>query len=297
MQKCEIPEPGTLYVVATPIGNLEDMTFRAVRILKTVDLIAAEDTRHTRKLLSHYEIRTKLVSYYREKERERASELMEQLKAGLSVALVSDAGTPAISDPGAILVSMAHEDGITVCPIPGPSALATAISVAGLEDGTFLFLGFAPSKSGQRRKFLRSLISCDHPVVLYESPHRIRALLSEALQEMGDRQAFWGRELTKAHEELNKGTLGKLLSRASDKVNRGESVLILFPEKVTPTSSDDIEDLLIWYRDNADLSLKDVCRRLSADLGLSRSDIYRKALEIWKDTDVDNPTRTKPPRG
>ncbi len=293
MQKCDIPEPGTLYVVATPIGNLEDMTFRAIRILKRVELIAAEDTRHTRKLLSHYEIHTKLVSYYREKEREKASELIEQLKAGLSVALVSDAGTPGISDPGAILVSMAHEAGITVCPIPGPSALATAISAAGLEDGTFLFLGFAPSKSGQRRKFLRSLVSCEHPVVLYESPHRIRALLFEALQELGDRQAFWGRELTKSHEELNKGTLGKLYSRASDKVIRGESVLIIFPERVEPTESDDIDDLLIWYRDNAGLSLKDVCRRLSADLGLSRSDIYRKALEIWKDRDVDKQNKAK----
>jgi 16S rRNA (cytidine1402-2'-O)-methyltransferase len=288
MKKSMTPKTGTLYVVATPIGNLEDMTLRAIRVLKEVDLIAAEDTRHTKKLLNHYEIRTKLISYYREKEHERAGELIDKLRTGTTIALVSDAGTPGISDPGAILVNMAREKGITVCPIPGSSALTTAVSAAGLDGGTFLFLGFPPSKSGQRRTFLHNLASCEHPVILYESPRRIRSLLSEALAELGDRQAFWGRELTKAHEDLHKDSLQELLSLASGQVNRGETVLIIFPEKAQQPTGEDVEELLHWYRDHSGLSLKDTCRRLASDLGLSRSDVYRKALDIWQDKDNDD---------
>ncbi len=282
MQKTEPPGTGTLYVVATPIGNLEDMTFRAVRILKEVDLIAAEDTRHTRKLLNHYDIRTKLISYYREKEQERSDELIERLRAGIILALVSDAGTPGICDPGAILVNRAHAAGIPVIPIPGPSALTTTISCAGIEGGTFLFLGFPPARSGQRHKFLQSIATCDHPVVLYESPRRIQALLSDALEVLGDRQAFWGRELTKAHEELHKESLRDLLAGASDRICRGETVLVIFPEQAVPATGERIEDLLLWYRDHSELSLKDACRRLASDLGLSRSEVYRKALDIWQ---------------
>jgi 16S rRNA (cytidine1402-2'-O)-methyltransferase len=275
--------PGTLYIVATPIGNLEDMTFRAVRILKEVDLIAAEDTRHTRKLLKHYDIQTKLISYYREKEQERAAELITQLQEGKNIALVSDAGTPGISDPGAILVNLAWQANITVCPIPGSSAQAAAISVAGLDGGTFLFLGFPPAKPGQRRTFLKKLRLSEHPVILYESPRRIRSLLSDAIEEFGDRQAFWGREITKAHEELHKKSLKELLSVASDQVNRGETVLIIFPEKKQQAKGENINELLIWYRDHSELSLKDVSKRLASDLGLSRSEVYRQALVIWQD--------------
>ena len=176
MNPPERHSPGILYVVATPIGNLEDITFRAVRVLKEVDLIAAEDTRHTKKLLNHFNIQTQLISYYREKEKERAGELLDHLHAGMHIALVSDAGTPGISDPGEVLVTLAREAAITVTPIPGPSALTTAISVAGLNCGSFLFLGFPPSRSGQRRKFLSAVTNCQYPVVLYESPHRIQEI-------------------------------------------------------------------------------------------------------------------------
>jgi 16S rRNA (cytidine1402-2'-O)-methyltransferase len=285
MKQTKRPAAGTLYIVATPIGNLEDITFRAVRILKEVDLIAAEDTRHTKKLLNHYTIQTRLISYYREKEKERAGELIEHLQAGMHIALVSDAGTPGISDPGAILVGLAREAGITVIPIPGPSALTTAISSAGLDCGSFLFLGFPPSRSGQRRKFLRSFSGCDYPVVLYESPHRIQALLADTLDVLGDRPAFWARELTKIHEDLHKGKLSELSAKASCQVNRGESVLIISPDTKEQITGNTVEDLLYWYRDHSGLTMKDACRRLASDLGLSRSQIYQKALIIWQGTE------------
>jgi 16S rRNA (cytidine1402-2'-O)-methyltransferase len=279
---------GTLYIVATPIGNLEDITFRAVRILKEVDLIAAEDTRHTKKLLNHFDIQTKLISYYREKEKERAGELIEHLQAGMHIALVSDAGTPGISDPGAILVALAREANITISPIPGPSALTTAVSAAGLDYGSFLFLGFPPSRSGQRRKFLSTFAGSDHPVVLYESPHRIQALLADAQEMLGDRQAFWARELTKIHEDLRKGKLSELLAKANTQISRGESVLIISPDKPEQVTKDTVEELLVWYRDHSGLSLKDACRHLASDLGLSRSQVYQKALSIWQEASSDD---------
>jgi 16S rRNA (cytidine1402-2'-O)-methyltransferase len=290
MKKAARPGTGTLYVVATPIGNLEDITFRAVRILKEVDLIAAEDTRHTMRLLNHFDIQTKLISYYREKEMERAGELVERLQSGVNIALVSDAGTPGISDPGVILVNKAREADITIVPVPGASALTTAISGSGFDCSSFLFLGFSPSRSGQRRKFLSSLTNSEYPVILYESPHRIQAFLADALNVLGDRLVFWGRELTKAHEDLQKGRLSELLARASGQVNRGESVLIISPEKQEQATGDTVEELLLWYRDHSGLTLKDACRRLASDLGLSRSQVYRKALSIWQETDDgDNP--------
>ena len=284
MNTTERPGTGTLYIVATPIGNLEDITFRAVRILKEVDLIAAEDTRHTKKLLIHFDIQTKLISYYREKEKERAGELIARLQAGMHIALVSDAGTPGISDPGAILVALAREADITITPIPGPSALTTAVSAAGLDCGSFLFLGFSPSRSGQRRKFLSAFAGSEYPVVLYESPHRIQALLADALEMLGDRQAFWARELTKIHEDLRKGRLSELLADSNARISRGESVLIISPDSPEQVTTDTVEGLLVWYRDHSGLSLKDACRHLASDLGLSRSQVYQKALGIWQET-------------
>lgn len=273
---------GTLYIVATPIGNLEDITLRALRVLKTVNLIAAEDTRHTRKLLNHYSISTQLISYYREKEQERGTVLIERLQAGDSVALVSDAGTPAISDPGAVVVQMAHAAGITVCPIPGASAMTAAVSCAGFTESGFLFLGFPPSKSSQRRKLLASLIHSEYPVVFYEAPRRIAAFLAEALEILGNRPALWARELTKTFEDLQKNTLSALLDQCSGENSRGEFVLVIGPASQDQSSNgENLDELLEWYRDHSGLSLKDACRKLAADLGLSRSQIYQRALAIW----------------
>ena len=272
---------GTLYIVPTPIGNLEDITLRAIRILREVDLIGAEDTRHTKKLLNHLGISTPLISYYREKEVQRGAEIIDILKTGKSVALVSDAGTPAISDPGSVLVGLAHDNGIKIVPLPGPSALTTALSATGFDYTGFLFLGFPPSKKGQRHKFLRSLTNCDYPIVIYESPHRVSALLADALDIFGNRQTFWARELTKRFEELQRADLLTLYEKGISGKNRGEFVLIICPGEKEAVDGDTIEELITWYRDNAELSLKDVSKRIASDLGISRSQVYQKALELW----------------
>ena len=272
---------GILYIVATPIGNLEDITLRAMRTLKEVDLIAAEDTRHTKKLLNHLDIRTPLMSYYREKEQERGAVLIDRLQNGENVALVSDAGTPAISDPGAILVQLAHEAGIKVVPIPGASALSAAVCCSGFHEGSFLFLGFPPTKSSQRKKLLTSLIHSEYPVVFYEAPRRVADFLKEALDILGNRQALWARELTKTFEEIYKGSLSELLEQCRDENSRGEFVIIIGPGNREEAAGENLEELLIWYRDHSELSMKDACRKLAKDLGLSRSQIYQQALEIW----------------
>ena len=280
---------GILYVVATPIGNLEDITLRALRILKEVDLIAAEDTRHTKQLLNHFDIHTPLISYYREKEAERSEELVQKLLAGETIALVSDAGTPGISDPGAVLVKKAREAGVTIVPLPGPSALTAALSAAGIVDGTFLFLGFPPAKKGQRQKLLSAFVETPWALVFYESPHRIDALLADVLAVLGDRQAFWARELSKLYEDLQAGSISQLLALATGKKNRGEFVLIIQPGSGRQEATgENVEEILLWYKENTELSLKDVSRQIAKDLGLSRSDIYQKALEVWAVTNEES---------
>jgi 16S rRNA (cytidine1402-2'-O)-methyltransferase len=272
---------GTLYIVATPIGNLEDITLRALRILKEVDLIAAEDTRHTRNLLNHFGITTPLISYYREKEAERSEEILLRLQEGKNVALVSDAGTPAISDPGAVVVRQAHDLGLRVVPLPGASALTAALSASGITSAGFLFLGFLPAKAGQRRKAFAALAASEYPVVLYESPHRIDDFLADALEILGERQAFWARELTKSFEDLQSGTLSDLLAKSNEGRNRGEFVVVICPGRKKEVQGQTLEELILWYRDNSELSLKDVSRQLASDLGISRSQIYQQALALW----------------
>lgn len=276
-------KPGTLYIVPTPIGNLEDITLRCLRTLKEVDLIAAEDTRHTKRLLNHFGIATPLISYYREKEMERSEEILRRLQEGQNIALVSDAGTPGISDPGAIVVQLLHENGLNVVPLPGPSALTTALSGSGMTSAGFLFLGFLPSKKGQRRKLLTSLAASEYPIVLYESPHRIDALLHDALTLFGERRCYWARELTKNFEDLQHGTLSNLLAKSREGRNRGEFVVIIWPGMQEEVQGQTVEELLVWYRDNSEFSLKDVSRRLADDLGLSRSQIYQQALGLWQE--------------
>ena len=282
-----IATPGTLFVVATPIGNLEDITLRALRILREVDLIAAEDTRHTRKLLSHFDIHTPLISYYKEKEASRAQEIVVRLLSGAQVALVSDAGTPGISDPGGILVQSAQAHGISVVPVPGVSALATLLSVAGLTEPSHLFLGFLPAKGTERRKLLRGLKNDVHPLVFYESPRRIIACLGDCLAELGDRRAVIGRELTKVHEEIGSGELAQLLAgyKAKEAI-KGEFVVLV--EGVRASASqrpDNLEDLLRWYRGQDGVSLKDAVANIAKDLDLSRSEVYQKALAVWKEAE------------
>ncbi|MFU8819574.1 MAG: 16S rRNA (cytidine(1402)-2'-O)-methyltransferase [Desulfurivibrio sp.] len=282
---------GTLYVVATPIGNLEDITLRALRILKEVDLIAAEDTRHTRKLLNHFQINTPCRSYYREREAQRTEELLTRLAAGASVALVSDAGTPGIADPGALLVNRAREAGFTVVPIPGPSALTTLLSVAGQTEAAHLFLGFLPARAAQRRRLLQSLRSEARPLIFYESPRRLLKSMADCLAVLGERRALVGRELTKIHEEFQAGDLAALLAELGRRPSlKGEFVVLLAGHDQTESrpacgedgQRDNIEELAAWYRDQAGLSLKDAARRIAVDLDRPRSEVYRRLLDCWE---------------
>lgn len=272
---------GVLYIVPTPIGNLEDMSFRAVRILKEVDLICAEDTRHSKKLLNHFGIGTRLFSYYREKEQAKSEHILTILTEGKSVALISDAGTPAISDPGAILVKKAHDAGIPVVPLPGPSAATTALSASGFQENGFLFLGFPPVKKGQRTKFIESFSNSNHPVVLYESPRRITELLTSCIEILGKRDGLLARELSKSFEQLTRGTLTELLEASKSKT-KGEFVLIIGPGQKEGVTADTLLELLFWYRDNSELSVKDVSRKLADDLGESKSKIYQLAVSVWQ---------------
>lgn len=194
--------PGTLYVVATPIGNLEDVTLRALRVLREVSLIAAEDTRRTARLLQHYSISTRTTSLHEHNERTKTASLISRLTSGESIALVSDAGTPVISDPGAHLVAEAHRAGLPVEPIPGPNAAVAALSASGLADESFLFAGFPPSRSKARQQWLAELATEPHTLILYEAPHRIRLTLQDMLQAFGDRVVALARELTKVHSQL-----------------------------------------------------------------------------------------------
>lgn len=224
---------GTLYIVATPIGNLEDITHRALRVLSEVDVIAAEDTRHTRKLLTHYEISQQLVSCHRHNEAQRSAELVQRLSQGHDVALVSDAGTPGIADPGARLVEQAVAAGVTVVPIPGPCAMAAMLSVAGRMGVPVTFLGFLPEKKGKRRRALEHVCASDGAMVCYVARWDVAKYLAECADVFGpERKACLGRELTKRYEEISRGTLADLAQSAAEQERKGEFVLMIAGAKL-----------------------------------------------------------------
>jgi len=278
------PAPsGCLYVVATPIGHLGDLSHRAIETLTTVDIIACEDTRHTKNLCRHLNITTPLVSYYREKEQEKAVQLLALLLDGKRIALVSDAGTPAISDPGAVLVQKAREAGIEIVAVAGPSALAAALSVAGRTETPFFFGGFLPANKSDRRKFLRTVAPLPFTLVFYESPHRIGAALADLELCLGNRPAQLFRELTKIHEDCLEDSLAGLHERVKNGV-KGELVLII--QGAAPISvekPENLDELLHWHRHELGSSLKDAVASIAADLGLPRSQVYKLALSIWQD--------------
>src|SRR5258705_6243301 len=217
------------YISATPIGNLEDITLRALRILKEVDQIACEDTRHTQKLLSHYNIQKPLVSYHEHNELTRAPELVVAMEEGAQVALVSDAGVPLVSDPGYRLVTLSLRHHLPVIPIPGPSALLAALSASGLPNEEFLFAGFLPARSGDRRRALERPRLEDRTIIFYEAPHRIPETLIDAHEILVDRPAWLAREVTKIHEEFRRGSLVELAASLADKPARGEITLLIGP--------------------------------------------------------------------
>jgi 16S rRNA (cytidine1402-2'-O)-methyltransferase len=266
---------GILYIVATPIGNLEDITLRALRILREADLIACEDTRQTRKLLDHFNIVKPAVSYHEHNEQVRSDELVRELESGKTVALVSDAGTPLIADPGYRLVQKARERGIAVTPVPGPSALVTALSACGLPTDSVAFLGFLPAKSGQRRKALVAANTLDMTLVFYETPHRILEALSDLEQVMADPPVVVARELTKLHEEWLSGKASevrsKLLAREAVK---GEFVILVGRREALVDESISIDqeiDELI----EAGMGRMDAVKQVARRRGLSKREVYK----------------------
>ena len=273
---------GTLYVVATPIGNLEDITLRAIRILREVRLIAAEDTRRTRILLAKYGILTPLTSLYDQNEAKKSGLLIARLFKGEDVAYVSDAGTPGISDPGYILVREAVSLGIRVTPIPGASALIAALSVSGLPMDSFLFLGFLPSKSTRRRQLLTSLREEKRTLIFYESPHRLLASMGDIAALLGDREVVVSREMTKVYEEFLRGPAGDVLNRLGNGTIRGEVTLIVAGRsgEVPECSDAEITRLCEQLRREGgeEPSQRDLAERIAKETGVSRRRIYRLLL-------------------
>jgi 16S rRNA (cytidine1402-2'-O)-methyltransferase len=277
--------PGTLYLVATPIGNLADITHRAVQILNDVELIACEDTRHTHKLLNHYGITTKTISYHEHNEQQRAAELIERLKQGTSIAVVSDAGTPSISDPGYRLVRAAIENEIPVVPIPGPSALVAALIAAGLPTDEFFFAGFLPSRANARRARLNELRSVPGTLIFYEAPHRLAATLKDAYEILGEREAVVARELTKLHEEIRRGRLSQLTTDYAEKTDlRGEIVVLIDRNMLdaAPSESQSIAALIDQFEQEG-LDHRAALKKAARELGLSRAEAYRKLLSERSD--------------
>lgn len=271
---------GILYVVATPIGNLEDMTYRAVRVLQEAALIAAEDTRHSRKLLDHYAIKTALISYHEHNEAARAEQLLKRLQQGESLALISDAGTPCIADPGYRLVSRCRTAGVQVVAVPGPSALVAALSIAGLPTDAFRFVGFLPSKSHGRRQLLEQFVDERQTIACYETPHRLQAALQDVVAVCGaDRQLSVARELTKRHEELFAGTAAEALEYFSADRIRGELVLLLGPAPQRQPEGT-VGDSLLRLHAETDLSWKQIVKQVAKEFGLPGSDVYKESLAL-----------------
>lgn len=272
--------PGTLYLVATPIGNLQDMSLRAIEVLRQVDVIACEDTRHSRKLLNHFSISNKLVSYHEHNEVDRAGELMSMIEAGKSVAVISDAGTPGISDPGFLLVQRAREAGAAVVPIPGPVAFVCAAIASGLPTDSIYFGGFLPSKQGERRRRLAEVADIPATLVFYEAPHRLLRSLADCLEVLGDRKATVARELTKLHEEISSGTLSEIAAKFAGKTVKGEIVLVIErkSDDSHPLAAGDPE-LSIEQRiaglEAAGHSPKAALKQAAKEFGLSKSEAYR----------------------
>ena len=275
--------PGTLYLVATPIGNLADITHRALQILSTVDLIACEDTRHTRKLLNHYDITTKTISYHEHNEQQRAAQLIELLKQGSNIAVVSDAGTPSISDPGFRLVRAAIENDVTIVPVPGPSALVSALIAAGLPTDEFFFAGFLPAKSNARRARLSQLQSVPGTLIFYEAPHRLAATLSDAHEILGEREAVVARELTKLHEEIRRGLLSELSSHYENEEARGEIVVLIDRNVIGQTTNNTSSIAALVDRfEQEGMDHRSALKKAARELGLSRAEAYRRLISERK---------------
>jgi len=270
--------PGILYIVATPIGNLEDITLRALRVLKEVDVVAAEDTRHTQILLSRHDIHTPLTSYHEHNEQTKAQELVTRLARGQNVALVSDAGTPAISDPGFRLVVQAIRAGVRIIPIPGASALTAVLSASGLPTDRFVFEGFLPAKKSQRREKLQTLRDETRTLIFYEAPHRLKEALDDIHQLLGNREAVLAREVSKIHEEFLRGPVSELVRALGSGEMRGEVTLIISGSSGAPRVNEDRLKAEIGELKGRGLRVKEIAEVLGEKFGYPKKEIYRLAL-------------------
>jgi len=272
---------GCLYLVATPIGNLEDITLRAIRILKEADIIACEDTRQTQKLLHHYGIRKEMVSYHEHNELTRSPELAIELEQGAKIALVSDAGTPGISDPGHRLVTLCLRHHIPVVPIPGPSALVAALAASGLPTDEFLFVGFLPPRAGARRKALDALKAESRTLIFYEAPHRVVETLADATEILGPRPAVIAREVTKIHEEFLRGPLTELLESARKRAPRGEITLLIGPGDPQAQKVDisvPLKQRVEQLEAEGGIDRKAALKQAARERGLGKREAYRQLL-------------------
>ena len=269
---------GLLYLVATPIGNLEDITYRAVRVLREADLIACEDTRHTRTLLDHYDIRTPTISYHEHNEVERAGELAERLRAGAAIALVSDAGMPLVSDPGYRLVRAAIESGVPVQPVPGPSAALAALAASGLPTETFRFCGFLPSKPGQRAKALEALAEEHATLIFYEAPHRILEALEAIEKALGPRPVVVARELTKIHEEFLRGTAAQIRAQLAERDAVKGEMTVLVGRAAAPAPDDTPVDEAVDALLRAGTPRMDAIKQVARRRGMSKREVYEMLL-------------------
>lgn len=266
--------PGTLYVVSTPIGNLEDITHRAIRVLGEVRVIACEDTRHTRHLLDHFGIRTPTISYHEHNEQARAAELIERLLAGDDVALVSDAGTPLVSDPGFRVVRGAVEAGVRVVPVPGASAILSGLAASGLPTDAFYFGGFLPAKAGQRRRTLESVAKLECTIVFYEAPHRVLESLAEIREVLGDREIAVSRELTKLHEETLRGVVSEVQAELAERpAIKGEITLVIARAPEAPADERPLEDAVAELV-AAGAAPMDAVKQVARARGLGKREVY-----------------------
>jgi len=286
---------GCLYLVGTPIGNLEDITLRALRILKEADQIACEDTRHTQKLLTHYDVHKSLVSYHEHNEITRAPELVVAMEAGAKIALVSDAGMPLVSDPGHRLVTLCVRHRIPVIPIPGPSALLAALSASGLPNEEFLFVGFLPNRSGERRRALERLRIEDRTIIFYEAPHRVAETVADAREILGDRSACLAREVTKLHEEFRRGKLSELAESLAERPARGEITLLIAPEEsavagLQTATSQSIAARVEELMHQAKLDRKEALKVAAKERGLTRRAAYGQLVAAINEPQPEDET-------
>jgi 16S rRNA (cytidine1402-2'-O)-methyltransferase len=284
MKKNSYFKKGELYVVATPIGNLEDISMRALRVMKEADIIVAEDTRHTKVMLNAFQISTPLMSLHEHNEKEKSAFIIEKMNTGKDIVYVTDAGTPCISDPGCFLISRAHDENIKVIPIPAPSAVITALSVSGFPADSFVFCGFLPSRQNDRKKYLETLKIEERTIVFYESPMRIMASLNDLLDILGNRDIVLAREITKKFEEIRRGDISAIIDELTDRKIKGEITIIIKGEKIKATalSDEEIKQKIAEIKQNSDVSLRDAVAEVARNTGVSKKRVYEIGIKFGK---------------